>query len=212
MNNGTGAAAPGIDKHTARWKSYLKDCGNLLDFVEPMQVSGRVTRVAGLVMECVGLKLAVGSACTIPVASGARIEAEVVGFEGERLFLMPQSDVEGVVPGSRVFPVEPSVPKPGSVAHPRRRPADRARHLPVGWGLLGRVVDGAGRPLDGKGPLNTTEVGPLNARPINPLDRAPISETLDVGVRAINAMLTVGRGQRLGLFAGTGVGNRCCWG
>jgi flagellum-specific ATP synthase len=77
----------------------------------------------------------------------------VVGFEGERLFLMPQSDVEGVVPGSRVFPVEPSVPKPGSVDHPRRRPSDRARHLPVGWGLLGRVVDGAGRPLDGKGPL-----------------------------------------------------------
>jgi flagellum-specific ATP synthase len=75
----------------------------------------------------------------------------VVGFEGERLFLMPQSDVEGVVPGSRVFPVEPSVPKPGSVDHPRRRPMDRARHLPVGWGLLGRVVDGAGRPLDGKG-------------------------------------------------------------
>jgi flagellum-specific ATP synthase len=199
-------ADAGLDRHTARWKSYLKDCGNVLDFVEPMQVSGRVTRVAGLVMECVGLKLAVGSACTIPVASGARIEAEVVGFEGERLFLMPQSDVEGVVPGSRVFPVEPSVPKPGSVDHPRRRPMDRARHLPVGWGLLGRVVDGAGRPLDGKGPLASTEMGPLNARPINPLERAPIAETLDVGVRAINSMLTVGRGQRLGLFAGTGVG------
>jgi flagellum-specific ATP synthase len=83
---------------------------------------------------------------------------------------------------------------------------DRARHLPVGWGLLGRVVDGAGRPLDGKGPVVTEDMGPLNARPINPLDRAPISETLDVGVRAINSMLTVGRGQRLGLFAGTGVG------
>ena len=195
-----------MDPHTARWKSYLKDCGNVLDFVEPMDVSGRVTRVAGLVMECVGIKLAVGAACTIPVASGARIEAEVVGFEGERLFLMPQSDVEGVVPGSRVYPVEPSIPKPGSVNHPRRRPEDRARHLPVGWGLLGRVVDGAGRPLDGKGPVDTTAMGPLNARPINPLERAPISETLDVGVRAINSMLTVGRGQRLGLFAGTGVG------
>jgi flagellum-specific ATP synthase len=194
------------DKHTARWQSFLKDCGNVADFVEPMEVSGRVTRVAGLVMECVGLKMAVGSACTIPVASGARIEAEVVGFEGERLFLMPQSDVEGVVPGSRVFPVEPSLPKPGSVDHPRRRPQDRARHLPVGWGLVGRVVDGAGRPLDGKGPLDTSSMGPLNARPINPLDRAPIKDTLDVGVRAINGMLTVGRGQRLGLFAGTGVG------
>jgi flagellum-specific ATP synthase len=171
-----------------------------------MQVSGRVTRVAGLVMECVGLKLAVGAACMIPVASGARIEAEVVGFEGDKLFLMPQSDVEGVVPGSRVFPVEASVPKPGTVPHPRRRPMDRARHLPVGWGLLGRVVDGAGRPLDGKGPVSTEHMGPLNARPINPLDRVPISETLDVGVRAINSLLTVGRGHRLGLFAGTGVG------
>ncbi|RYF03730.1 MAG: flagellum-specific ATP synthase FliI, partial [Oxalobacteraceae bacterium] len=152
-----------MDPHTARWKSFLNDCGNVLDFVEPMQVSGRVTRVAGLVMECVGLKLPVGSACSIPIANGTRIDAEVVGFEGERLFLMPHSDVEGVVPGTRVYPNEPSIPKPGSVDHPRRRPEDRARHLPVGWGLLGRVVDGAGRPLDGKGPLDTSEVGPLNA-------------------------------------------------
>ncbi len=194
------------DRHTARWKSFLRDCDSLVGFAEPMQVSGRITRVAGLVMECVGLKLAVGSACTIPMPNGTKIEAEVVGFEGERLFLMPQSDVEGVVPGARVFPVESALPKPGSVQHPRRRPSDRTRHLPVGMQLLGRVVDGAGRPLDGKGPLSLDEVGPLNARPINPLDRAPITDTLDVGVRAINAMLTVGRGQRLGLFAGTGVG------
>jgi flagellum-specific ATP synthase len=194
------------DRHTARWKSYLRDCDSLLDFVEPMQVSGRVTRVAGLVMECVGLRLAVGSACTIPMANGIRVEAEVVGFDGDRLFLMPQSDVEGIVPGSRVFPIEASVPKPGSVAHPRRRPSDRARHLPVGDALLGRVVDGAGRPLDGLGPLGAQHMAPISARPVNPLDRAPITETLDVGVRAINSMLTVGRGQRLGLFAGTGVG------
>ncbi|WP_426104764.1 flagellar protein export ATPase FliI [Massilia sp. TSP1-1-2] len=171
-----------------------------------MLVSGRVTRVAGLVMECVGLRLAVGSACTIPMPSGQRVEAEVVGFDGERLFLMPQSDVEGIVPGTRVFPIEPSVPKPGSVAHPRRRPSDRARHLPVGWGLIGRVLDGAGRPLDNLGPLDSSESAPLNVRPANPLDRAPIVDTLDVGVRVINAMLTVGRGQRLGLFAGSGVG------
>ena len=194
------------DRHSARWKSYIRDCTALASFVEPMLVSGRVTRVAGLVMECVGLRLAVGSACTIPMPSGQRVEAEVVGFDGERLFLMPQSDVEGIVPGTRVFPIEPSVPKPGSVAHPRRRPSDRARHLPVGWGLIGRVLDGAGRPLDNLGPLDSSESAPLNVRPANPLDRAPIVDTLDVGVRAINAMLTVGRGQRLGLFAGSGVG------
>jgi flagellum-specific ATP synthase len=200
------SAAAGADLHSGRWKAFLRDCGALVDFVEPMQVSGRVTRVAGLVMECVGLRLAVGSACTIPMANGIRVEAEVVGFDGDRLFLMPQSDVEGIVPGSRVFPVEAAVPRPGSVPHPRRRPSDRARHLPVGASLLGRVVDGAGRPLDGLGPLGAGEMAPINARPVNPLDRAPITETLDVGVRAINSMLTVGRGQRLGLFAGTGVG------
>jgi len=193
-------------KHAQRWSSYLNDCATLVDFVEPMQVSGRVTRVAGLVMEAVGLRLAVGAACTVPLPSGGKVEAEVVGFEGEKLFLMPQSDVEGIVPGTRVFPIEQSIPKPGSVAHPRRRPSDRARHLPVGYELLGRVLDGAGRPLDGGGPIHTTDSAPINVRPANPLGRAPIVETLDVGVRSINAMLTVGRGQRMGLFAGSGVG------
>jgi flagellum-specific ATP synthase len=191
-----------------RWRAYLRDCRALLSIAEPLQVSGRVTRVAGLVMEAVGLKLAVGSACTIPLPNGTRIEAEVVGFEDDRLFLMPQSDVEGVVPGSRVFPVEvvQSLPRPGAVNHPRRRPSDRTRHLPVGAELLGRVVDGAGRPLDSLGPLNASHAAPLSVRAANPLGRAPISEVLDTGVRAINALLTVGRGQRMGLFAGSGVG------
>jgi flagellum-specific ATP synthase len=191
-----------------RWRAYLRDCRALLSIAEPLQVSGRVTRVAGLVMEAVGLKLAVGSACTIPLPNGTRIEAEVVGFENDRLFLMPQSDVEGVVPGSRVFPVEvvQTLPRPGAVNHPRRRPSDRTRHLPVGVELLGRVVDGAGRPLDTLGPLNASHAAPLSVRAANPLGRAPISEVLDTGVRAINALLTVGRGQRMGLFAGSGVG------
>ena len=195
-----------LNAHNGRWKAYIKDCTAVVGFVEPMQISGRVTRVAGLVMECVGLKLAVGSACTIPLSNGTKVEAEVVGFDGERLFLMPQSDVEGIVPGTRVYPIEVQLPRPGTVSHPRRRPSDRARHLPVGKALLGRVLDGAGRPLDNLGPLTTDESGPINVRPANPLDRAPIVDTLDVGIRAINAMLTVGRGQRLGLFAGSGVG------
>ena len=193
---------------STRWQAYLRDCSALVAIAEPMQVSGRVTRAAGLVMEAVGLKLAVGSACTIPLPSGAKVEAEVVGFEGDRLFLMPQSDVEGIVPGTRVFPVETvqSLPRPGAVNHPRRRPSDRGRHLPVGEELLGRVLDGAGRPLDNLGPIHTTHAAPLNVRAANPLSRAPITEILDVGVRAINSMLTVGRGQRMGLFAGSGVG------
>src|SRR5471030_2197574 len=192
--------------HAGRWRAYLNDCSALVDFVEPMQVSGRVTRVAGLVMEAVGLRLAVGAACTVPLPNGGKVEAEVVGFDGERLFLMPQSDVEGIVPGTRVFPVEPMIPRPGSLSHPRRRPSDRARHLPVGPELLGRVLDGAGRPLDSLGPLLVSDSAPINVRPANPLGRAPIVDTLDVGVRSINSMLTVGRGQRMGLFAGSGVG------
>ncbi|HJU71300.1 MAG TPA: flagellar protein export ATPase FliI [Paucimonas sp.] len=198
----------GATPYSTRWKAYLHDCSALMAIAEPMQVSGRVTRVAGLVMEAIGLKLAVGSACTIPLQNGARIEAEVVGFENDRLFLMPQSDVEGVVPGTRVFPVEvvQTLPRPGTVAHPRRRPSDRGRHLPVGDELLGRVLDGCGRPLDSLGPLQTHQSAPLNVRAANPLSRAPISDILDVGVRAINSMLTVGRGQRMGLFAGSGVG------
>jgi flagellum-specific ATP synthase len=197
-----------LSPHSERWRAYLRDCSALSAIAEPMQVSGRVTRVAGLVMEAVGLKLAVGSACTIPLSNGARIEAEVVGFDNDRLFLMPQSDVEGVVPGTRVFPVEvvQTLPRLGTVNHPRRRPSDRGRHLPVGIELLGRVVDGAGRPLDSLGPLRTTQSAPLNTRAANPLSRAPIQDILDVGVRAINSMLTVGRGQRMGLFAGSGVG------
>ena len=193
---------------TAHWQAYLRDCGSVAAIVEPMHVSGRVTRVAGLVMEAVGLKLAVGSACTVPLPSGARLDAEVVGFDNDRLFLMPQSDVEGIVPGTRVYPVEvaQTLPRPGTVDHPRRRPSDRGRHLPVGDELLGRVLDGAGRPLDSLGPLNAVHSAPLNVRAANPLGRAPITEVLDVGVRAINSMLTVGRGQRMGLFAGSGVG------
>ena len=200
------APAPPPNLHAGRWRAYLHDCNALIGFVEPMQVSGRVTRVAGLVMEAVGLRLAVGAACNVPLPNGGRVEAEVVGFDGERLFLMPQSDVEGIVPGTRVFPVEPAIPRPGKVEHPRRRPSDRARHLPVGPQLLGRVLDGAGRPLDSLGPLHATDSAPINVRPANPLGRAPIVDTLDVGVRSINAMLTVGRGQRMGLFAGSGVG------
>jgi flagellum-specific ATP synthase len=194
--------------HSTRWKAYLQDCGELLAIAEPMQISGRVTRVAGLVMEAVGLKLPVGSACTVPMPNGSQLEAEVVGFAGDHVFLMPQSDVEGIVPGARVFPVEviPTLPRAGQVNHPRRRPSDRTRHLPVGDGLLGRVLDSSGRPLDSLGPVHTSATAPLNNRAANPLSRAPITDILDVGVRAINSMLTVGRGQRMGLFAGSGVG------
>lgn len=194
--------------HQQRWQHYLKDCSEILAIVEPLEVAGRITKVTGLVMEAVGIKLPIGSACSVPLDDDKRVEAEVVGFDGDRLLLMPQSNVDGIVPGAKVFAsdVAGALPKPNHSGRPRRRASDRARHLPVGDALLGRVVDGAGRPLDDLGPVSAQHSAPLTTRPLNPLMRAPISEVLDVGVRAINSMLTVGRGQRMGLFAGSGVG------
>jgi len=169
---------------------------------ETTTASGRLTRAVGLVLEAVGLQLPVGSDCLIELPPGnaqRHAEAEVVGFAGDRLFLMSQTEVAGLLPGARVF-ARPGATEPGTSgdAHTKR--------LPVGEGMLGRVVDAAGRPLDGLGPLDVARKVPLSSPPINPLSRAPIDSVLDVGVRAINAMLTVGRGQRMGLFAGSGVG------
>jgi flagellum-specific ATP synthase len=159
-------------------------------------------------MEASGLKLPLGSSCRILPVGGSPIEAEVVGFNGERLFLMPSEDVYGLSPGARVVALETPTPPPkmGQSPPARRRAIDRAKLVPVGDALLGRILDGAGRPLDRNGPLVVDSLRPLQSRPINPMSRAPIEQSLDVGVRAINALLTVGRGQRMGLFSGSGVG------
>lgn len=186
------------------WKDQFAASAKTLKHVQSENISGRIVKVTGLVMEAVGIKLPVGSGCIIHLQNGVKIEAEVVGFDGDRLFLMPQSDLDGVVPGAPVFPVVAPAQSDGEMPH--RRNADRTKHLPVGEELLGRVLDANGRPLDALGPLVARASAPLGARIYNPLSRAPIKEKLDVGVRAINSMLTVGRGQRLGLFAGSGVG------
>jgi flagellum-specific ATP synthase len=197
-----------MNRHDALWRNFLGDGRRLVESCNPLEVSGRLTRINGLVMEAAGIKLPLGSGCRILVPGGGAVEAEVVGFNGDKLYMMPTDDVFGLAPGARVLPMEVGVPRlvPGKRIGPRRRAADRAKHLPVGDALLGRVVDGAGRPLDGHGPLATQETRSLQGRAINPLARAPITQPLDVGIRAINALLTVGRGQRLGLFAGSGVG------
>ena len=190
------------------WRNFLADGKRLAESASPLEVSGRLTRINGLVMEASGLKLPLGSGCRVLVPGGGAVEAEVVGFNGEKIYMMPTDDVFGLAPGAQVLPMDVGVPRlvPGKRIGPRRRAADRAKHLPVGDGLLGRVIDGAGRPLDSAGPLHTQETRSLQGRAINPLARAPITQPLDVGIRAINALLTVGRGQRLGLFAGSGVG------
>ena len=154
---------------------------------EPI-AEGRITRSVGLTLEAVGLKVSVGRQCEVINNDGRRIEAEVVGFSGDRVFLMPIKRVEGLQPGARVVPVSTQ------------------QGMRIGPQLLGRVVNGIGQPLDGKGPLQGDEYLDFTPHEINPLQRHPISEPLDVGVRAINALITVGRGQRFGLMAGSGVG------
>lgn len=151
-------------------------------------VEGRLTRIVGLRLEAAGCTAPVGSRCRILSKGVDPLEAEVVGFSGGSLYLMPEGPVRGLMPGARVIPLSAK----GEVA--------------VGESLLGRVIDGAGRPLDTAGAITCAEQVALMGKPINPLQRRPIEEPLDVGVRAINALLTIGRGQRLGLFSGSGIG------
>jgi flagellum-specific ATP synthase len=151
-------------------------------------VEGRLTRMTGLTLEAVGCMAAIGSRCVVRSGLNTPVECEVVGFEEGRTFLMPTGSIQGILPGARVIPT------------------GRQLEVPVGNALLGRVIDANGKPLDDLGPIRTKERQALTAPPINPLARAPIDQPLDVGVRAINSLLTIGRGQRLGLFAGSGVG------
>lgn len=160
------------------------------DRVEPilLQEEGSLVRMIGIKLEAVGCQAPIGSRCQIITDEGGTIEAEVVGFSDGSLFLMPEGNLRGVKLGARVVPLHT-----GGV-------------VSVGDELLGRVIDGAGKPIDGAGPINCPAQIPLRGDPINPLHRSPIEEPLDVGVRAINALLTLGKGQRVGLFAGSGVG------
>ncbi len=162
--------------------------GRLDDFQPQPAAIGRLVRLVGMTLEAVGLSMPVGGRCLVAARNGRMVEAEVVGFDEHRLFLMPTERFEGLQPGARVVPL------------------NRSSHIPVGMELLGRVIDGAGRPLDGRGPLGCSTQIDLEGPVINPLERKPIHEVLDVGIRAINSTLTVGKGQRLGLFAGSGVG------
>jgi flagellum-specific ATP synthase len=191
--------------HTTRRQSHLDDCKAILSAINPVEVGGRVARVTGLMMEVTGVQLPIGSSCAIALPKGQSIEAEVVGFDGERLFLMPHGQVDGVMPGARVTALKAKI-KPSHQQADRSQLEDSARQMPVGESLLGRVLDASGKPLDSLGPIHATAFASLNAVPLNPLKRAPIEKILDVGVRAINSMLTVGVGQRMGLFSGSGVG------
>lgn len=193
------AATTASNPHHTHWQQTLSKVTARVEAVSHYRTSGRVVRATGMVLEAVGLKVALGSACRIELspqggdAEARYAEAEVVGFSGEKLFLMPLAEISGLSPGARVLPLGDG-------------DGGSARRFPIGDTLLGRVVDGSGRPLDDQGPLVDVPYAPLATPPLNPLSRAPIEEQIDVGIRAINALLSVGRGQRMGLFAGSGVG------
>ena len=150
---------------------------------------GRVTRVVGLVIEAMGVDVGLGGLCRVTSLGGDRsVLAEAVGFHAGGVLLMPLGEMDGLHPGSSVLPL------------------GRSFGVDVGPALLGRILNGLGHPIDGKGKLEVTERVPLSAEPPNPLTREMIDTPLETGVRAIDGMLTIGRGQRVGIFAGSGVG------
>lgn len=170
----------------ADFASKIQKAARLVKDAKP-EVSGRLTKVNGLTLEAVGVSVPLGGHCKIQTLNG-EVDAEVVGFENDKIFLMPTDQISGIVPRGRVTT------------------SSRGQSLPLSVNLLGRVIDPTGQPLDGKGPIESGDDGDYRSEPINPLARRPIKAAIDVGVKAINGILTVGQGQRMGLFAGSGVG------
>jgi len=153
-----------------------------------LAVEGRLVRMVGMTLEVVGTYAPIGSRCQIYATGQVPVEAEVVGFSNDRLYLMPIGHIHGLEPNARVVPLAGGI------------------KIGVSRSLLGRVIDGAGNPLDDKGSIAYEKRVSLTGQKINPLHRAPIREPLDVGIKTINGLLTLGKGQRIGLLAGTGVG------
>lgn len=167
----------------------LTRCARVVEDADPIKINGRITRVVGLVMEGLGPGSSVGELCLVfPKDGGRPIQCEVVGFSEDKILLMPLGDVRGIGPGSKIVA--------------RRNSAS----APVGEALLGRTLDGLGEPIDGRALQGLEGEYPLNSEPPNPLVRKRIESPLNVGIKAINGLLTVGKGQRVGIFAGSGVG------
>ena len=190
------------------WDDFMAQARARLVPEQPLETRGTLTRLTGLVLEATGIRVPVGSQCQVQMNGQEPVLAEVVGFAGDTAYLMPAGDIHGLSSGASVMPAPAYVP----ALHLGAAPVEEAGAgvgallLPMGDGLLGRVVDSQGNPLDHAGPLAQVTAQPMDRRPINAMERDPVREPLDTGVRAINALLTVGRGQRLGLFAGSGVG------
>ncbi len=157
--------------------------------IDPIRRTGRVSQIVGLTIEADGPAVNLGEHCLVKVCDRSELlSAEVVGFKSGRVLLMPLGEISGISPGCEIIATGQKL------------------QVEIGPGLLGRVLDGLGRPFDDKGPLLTGEYYPLQASPPNPLTRRRINTPLAMGVRAIDSLLTCGRGQRVGIFAGSGVG------
>ena len=162
---------------------------HLLEGTNPLSVEGRIVQATGIVLEGYGPVTSIGELCEV-TKEGQRgsVLAEVVGFRGDRVLLMPLGDMQGIGPKSRLL-------TKGHMAS-----------VGVGPELLGRILDGLGTPLDGRGPIRAKAQYALHGKPMNPLERKRIKHPLDLGIRAINGLLTCGQGQKMGIFAGSGVG------
>ncbi len=167
----------------------LKKYNSYINSLPLVKKCGRINRVTGLILEGDGPAVSLGSICTIHSPQNKKsVDAEVVGFRDNKILLMALGDMAGLVPGSIIEAKEESPT------------------LNVSPGLLGRVIDGNGNPLDNKGPISMGKEYSIIGTPLNPLERSPISRPLDVGIRALNGLITCARGQRIGIMAGTGVG------
>ncbi|TSJ88296.1 flagellar protein export ATPase FliI [Gilliamella apicola] len=180
-----------------QWMTKIDCAQQKLQSISLIRQYGRLVKASGLVLEAVGLKLPLGSNCFVERQLDGKVQAvecEVIGFNGKTLYLMPFESTDGILLDARVYTSQYDLTH---FSH---------KVLPIGTGLLGRIVDAMGKPLDGKPLPENIEYEGLINKSLNPLARTPIHQVLDVGIRAINALLTVGQGQRMGLFAGSGVG------
>ncbi len=171
-------------KPTIKWDKYQE----ALRACQPVKMEGKIVKVAGIVAQANGPGMSIGSLCCIKNSSGQSMQAEVIGFNDKRVIVMPFGEMRGIEPGSRIVDIN-------------KNPS-----IKVGEAYLGRIVDGLGNPIDGKGSIQTKDDYPIYGNVINPLKREIINDVVDVGVRSINAMHTLGKGQRIAIMSGSGVG------
>jgi len=159
-----------------------------IDIVDTISSEGRISQVIGMVIEAMGIEGSLGDLCSIRTKDNRILQTEIVGFRGDKILMMPFGEIMGVSPGS-----------PVSVN-------SQPMKIPVGPSLMGRILDGMGNPIDGKGPIVESTLQPVYNKPPNPLERQRIKEVMPTGIRSIDGFLTLGKGQRVGIFSGSGVG------